>query len=100
MDGHPYLVQPVRQFRFYDEDGEFEGLGLLTLGVGGPVGDENATPPDAVVWGRARGHSDDGMHEGIHPDLGAWENAVKTEPVFVYATDLEFSELSIEYGPF
>ena len=109
LHGSTSGIHLIRQFSFVDDEGEYEGMAQLTLGVRGarapssgdtaPAGVGDAVVRPAVVWGVARPRSGEPAHEGIHPDLRAWEAAVEAQPAFAAALELPLDRLSVSYGP-
>jgi hypothetical protein len=92
-------VHLIRQFSFVDDEGDYEGMAKLTLGVWSTHAPAPADTPPAVVWGVARPRSDEPPYEGIHSDLRAWEAAVEAQPAFAAARELALAWLYVNYGP-
>ena len=91
-----YEIHLIRQFSFYDEDGEFDGLEQLTLELHQAGEDVGEPPAPAVVWGTARRRTDEGPHEGIHPDVATWADAVQAEPAFTHASQVQFERMTLD----
>jgi hypothetical protein len=98
LDSPTYEIQLTRQFSFTDDEGEYDGMEHLTVSVSGARAPAKNDLPGAVVWGVARPRSPDPPHEGIHPDLRRWAQAVEAEPAFAYAADVPLDRLAVSHG--
>jgi hypothetical protein len=98
LDSPTYEIQLTRQFSFTDDAGEYDGMEHLTVSVSGTRAPAKNNLSGAVVWGVACPRSADAPHEGIHPDLRTWAQAVEAEPAFAYTAEVPLDRLSVSHG--